>query len=200
MLDCMGREKSLPVSISLKMLPLCCLSILALYPGCATKSGSGSSEERQVREERISDPAIKEIPQRDAGITASRTSPTMSTEMAARNSAGLSKSYLLDVLFDFDQASLRPDAFTMLETNVKRLKEDGGKRVLLEGRADEIGTSAYNIVLGDRRAKSVRSYLQQLGLVVEFNITSYGKDRPLCFEHNKECWQRNRSVHFVVKE
>jgi len=54
--------------------------------------------------------------------------------------------------------------------------------------------------LGDRRAKSVKSYLQQLGLSLNLKTTSYGKDRPLCFQHSTECLQKNRSVHFVVKE
>ena len=106
----------------------------------------------------------------------------------------------MDVLFDFDRASLRVDALTVLEMNAKRLKETGVSRLLLEGRGDEIGTAAYNIVLGDRRAKNVQSYLQQLGLAVDLRTTSYGKDRPLCFQHNSECLQRNRSVHFMVKE
>jgi len=55
-------------------------------------------------------------------------------------------------------------------------------------------------VLGERRAKSVKSYLQELGLSVQLRTTSYGKDRPLCFKHSETCMQKNRSVHFVVKE
>jgi len=106
----------------------------------------------------------------------------------------------MDVLFDFDRATLRTDALPVLEANARRLKEDGVTRVLLEGRGDEVGTAAYNIVLGDRRAKSVKSYLQQLGLSLNLRTTSYGKDRPLCFQHSTECLQKNRSVHFVVKE
>ena len=106
----------------------------------------------------------------------------------------------MDVLFDFDQATLRTDALPVLEANARRLKEDGTQRILLEGRGDEMGTSAYNLVLGERRAKAVRSYLKQLSLGIDMRTTSYGKDRPLCFEHQKECWQKNRSVHFVVKE
>ena len=70
----------------------------------------------------------------------------------------------------------------------------------LEGRGDEIGTTAYNLVLGERRAKSVKSYLQELGLRLQLKTTSYGKDRPLCISHSEGCMQRNRSVHFVVKE
>ena len=107
---------------------------------------------------------------------------------------------LSDVLFDFDEAILRHDALPVLEANAKRLKQDGVKRLTLEGRGDEVGTSAYNLVLGERRARSVRSYLQELGLSVQFKTTSYGKDRPLCFQHSEGCMQKNRSVHFTVKD
>ena len=106
----------------------------------------------------------------------------------------------MDVLFDFDRASLRTDALPVLEANAKRLTDEGVTRLLLEGRGDEAGTAAYNIVLGDRRAKSVKYYLQELGLSVDLRTTSYGKDRPVCFQHSDDCMQKNRSVHFVVKE
>jgi len=145
-------------------LGLFALAILASLGGCASQSGSGGGDMQVAKTERVSEPEIKEIPPKDTSMTAPRNSPSLSSsELAARNSSGSSKSYLMDVLFDFDQASLRLDALTILETNAKRLKEDGVRALLLEGRADEIGTSAYNIVLGDHRAKSVRSYLQQLG-------------------------------------
>jgi len=106
---------------------------------------------------------------------------------------------LMDVLFDFDRASLRPDALPVLEANAKRLQKEGVTRLLLEGRGDEAGTAAYNLILGDRRARTVRFYLQELGLAVDLKTTSYGKDRPICFQHSEDCMQQNRSVHFVVK-
>jgi peptidoglycan-associated lipoprotein len=168
--------------------------------GCATTSGSGTGGERTAQEERIGDPGIKEIPPQDLGVMTSRTGPAMRAELSARNATGLAKGSLTDVLFDFDRASLRADALPVLEANARRLKEDGVTRVLLEGRGDEVGTAAYNLVLGDRRAESVKSYLEQLGLSLDFRTTSYGKDRPLCFQHSSECMQQNRSVHFVVKE
>lgn len=177
------------------------LAIAALLAqGCATKSGSGTGTERTAQEERIGEPAIKEISPSDLSAASSQTSPSMRTELSARNATGLATGALMDILFDFDRDSIRVDALPVVEANARRLKDNGVTRVLLEGRGDEIGTSAYNIVLGERRAKNVKSYLQQLGLSVELKTTSYGKDRPLCFQHTSDCMQKNRSVHFVVKE
>ncbi|HJT22756.1 MAG TPA: OmpA family protein [Nitrospira sp.] len=171
-----------------------------LVQACTTGYGSGSGDEDMAQTERINETAIKYIPPPELGKTASRPKQSMRAEVASRNATGLSPGSLSDVLFDFDQAVLRPDALPVLEANAKRLQVDGVTRLLLEGRGDEVGTAAYNMVLGDRRAKRVKSYLEDLGLIVEFRTTSYGKDRPLCFEHSMDCYQRNRSVHFVVKE
>lgn len=168
--------------------------------GCATKSGYGAGDELSASEERIPDQAIREPAPQEVGTPVTRTSPGMRAELSARNATGAERSILPDVLFDFDRATLRLDALPILDANAKKLADEGTTRILLEGRGDEMGTSAYNLVLGERRAAAVRSYLKQLGLDMDLRTTSYGKDRPLCFEHQQECWQKNRSVHFVVKE
>lgn len=174
------------------------LALAALFTqSCATQSGSGAGERTQA--ERIGEQAIKEADLNRASSGA-RTSPEMQSELSSRNASGLAAGLLMDALFDFDRDTLRPDALTIVEANAKRLKEQRSTSVLLEGRGDEVGTSAYNLVLGERRAKSVKSYLQHLGLSLDIKTTSYGKDRPLCFEHSTDCMQKNRSVHFVVKE
>jgi len=174
------------------------LGLGCLLPqGCATQSGSVGGDE--YAEEQIDEPRIKHILPPEYSINASRPRPSRA-ELSALNATGLPAGALSDVLFDFDEAVLRRDALPVLEANARRLMDDGVSRLTLEGRGDEIGTTAYNLVLGERRAKSVKSYLQELGLSVQLRTTSYGKDRPLCFKHNEGCMQKNRSVHFVVKE
>ena len=108
--------------------------------------------------------------------------------------------FLLDVPFSFDQAKLRTDAVAMVEVNAMRLQETTGWHLLLEGHCDEIGTTAYNLVLGERRVHAVKQYLVGLGLPASaIEVISYGKERPLCTEHNQECWQQNRIVHFALQ-
>ncbi|MDH4097735.1 MAG: OmpA family protein [Nitrospira sp.] len=165
---------------------------LLLMQGCSALSGSGTGEEGKAGEERIREQAIKEAPARNLD----RSDLSTSTQDAMESS----KESLMAVFFDFDQDSLRADALPILEANAKQMKNGGVARMLLEGRGDEIGTSAYNLVLGERRAKNVKTYLQNLGLSTELKTTSYGKDRPLCVERTAECMQKNRSVHFTVKE
>ena len=175
--------------------------VMLLLQGCATKWwwGSESGQEGPAQEELIKEPVIKEIPPDDRQLTDSRTSPAMQSELLSRNATGLTHETFGDVLFDFDQDTIRIDAMRALEADARRLQQDRVSRLLLEGRGDEFGTSAYNLVLGERRARNVKSYLRELGLSIDLMTTSYGKDRPLCFEHSGDCRQRNRSVHLVVK-
>lgn len=168
-----------------------------LMQGCSALSGSGTGQEGRAGEERIREQAIKEAPARNVNPDRSELSARHEGELGKDS---LGKDLLMDVLFDFDQDSLRADALPVLEANAKQLKSNGVARILLEGRGDEIGTSAYNLVLGERRARNVKTYLQHLGLSIDLKTTSYGKDRPLCFDHTNECMQKNRSVHFTVKE
>ena len=104
---------------------------------------------------------------------------------------------LSDVFFDFDRAAIRSDAQSVLESNAGILRSTPETKLVIEGHCDERGTSAYNLVLGERRAQSVKRYLQDLGVdSSRIQVTSYGKERPFCTEHSEECWQSNRRAHF----
>ena len=72
--------------------------------------------------------------------------------------------------------------------------------VLIEGQCDERGTDAYNLALGDRRAKAAMNYLVAQGVQASrITIISYGKERPLCTESTEACWARNRRDAFLTK-
>ena len=172
---------------------------ILLQQGCTSTFWSGSGTERRTHVERITEPVMQDLPPPESLLTDSRTSPSMNAELQSRNATGFAGKLLEDVLFDFDQDSIRVDALSVLDANIKHLQHDGATHLVLEGRGDELGTSAYNLVLGERRARRVKSYLQQAGLSLDIDTVSFGKDRPLCFEHTDTCMQKNRSVHFVAK-
>lgn len=104
---------------------------------------------------------------------------------------------LSDIFFDFDRFTVRGDAQPVLGANAGTLKSQPDQQIVIEGHCDERGTSAYNLVLGERRAQSAKHYLQVLGIPAsQIRITSYGKERPFCTEHSEDCWQSNRRAHF----
>ncbi len=71
--------------------------------------------------------------------------------------------------------------------------------VNVEGNCDEWGTDEYNYALGLKRAKSTKDSLIAAGVdSARMSIVSYGEGKPLCDEHNAECWQKNRRADVKV--
>ena len=108
-----------------------------------------------------------------------------------------------DAYFDYDKHTLRPDAIKALQADSTELRDIVVQypdyRVTIEGHADERGSEAYNLALGDARAKSAKDYLSSIGIPAsQLAIISYGKDKPVCEEHDEACWQKNRRIHFVA--
>ena len=101
--------------------------------------------------------------------------------------------------FDFDKYNIREDQKPLVEEDANIVNSDDAKdfSVKLEGNTDEWGTDEYNYALGLRRAKSVKSALVTLGVDANrLMIISYGESNPVCTEHNKACWAKNRRVEF----
>lgn len=97
------------------------------------------------------------------------------------------------VHFDLNEADLHETAGPKIERMARCLKADHDLHVAIEGNADERGTEEWNVALGDKRATSVARYLERLGVSkAQLRTVSYGKDRPLCEDHNEECWSKNR--------
>src|SRR5262245_23998764 len=104
-----------------------------------------------------------------------------------------------DINFDFDKYDIRPDARAILDRKVAFLNANGSVRTQIEGHCDERGTSAYNMVLGERRANAAKQYLTTAGVSAgRLSTISYGKERPLDPGQNEVAWARNRRDHFVV--
>jgi len=106
---------------------------------------------------------------------------------------------LLDAFFDFDSATLRPDARQNLTESAAWAKDHPNSSLLIEGHCDERGTEQYNLALGERRAYEAKEYLAVLGVDPHHIKTiSYGKDRPFATGHTEQAWAENRRAHIVV--
>ena len=107
---------------------------------------------------------------------------------------------LEDIFFDFDQYMIRRDAQTTLSANAAWINGRSGRAVVIEGHCDERGTQAYNLVLGEKRARAAKRYLEDLGVPASrLKTTSYGELRPFCKERDEICYQQNRRAHFVAQ-
>jgi peptidoglycan-associated lipoprotein len=107
---------------------------------------------------------------------------------------------LRPVYFDFDRSDIRTSDAQTLDGNAQWLQSNRTAQVIVEGHADERGTSEYNIALGERRARAVRDYLISRGVEAgRITVLSYGEDRPACTLHTEACWTQNRRVEFRGK-
>lgn len=151
------------------------------YGGIGGNSGSGNNRDRLMAK---SDPGA-----------ATRQLAEIRSEQLASAAAGLR-----DVFFAYDSFSISNEGRLALSNNAEWIKSNPNTQLKIEGHCDERGTLAYNLVLGEKRAKAVRNYLVELGVAPNhLSVVSYGKERPFCTEHAESCYSQNRRGHLVVR-
>jgi peptidoglycan-associated lipoprotein len=102
------------------------------------------------------------------------------------------------VYFDFDQADIRPESQTIIESNARYLA--GNPRIItqLEGHTDDRGSREYNIALGERRANAVRQVMSAMGVPPQqIRVVSYGEERPAASGPDEQSYALNRRVEIV---
>jgi outer membrane protein OmpA-like peptidoglycan-associated protein len=109
-----------------------------------------------------------------------------------------------DTLFEFDKATLTPDAEETLKALAPLLLEAGPHPATVEGHTDAKGTDAYNQTLSEKRAQTVKDWLAVRGaLPVTTPIQGWGKRRPVApntrpdGSDDPEGRQKNRRVEVV---
>ena len=73
------------------------------------------------------------------------------------------------------------------------LMANRGKRMAVEGHADERGGREYNLALGQKRAEAVVRSLVLLGVAErQLEAVSFGEERPAAQGGDETAWSRNR--------
>jgi peptidoglycan-associated lipoprotein len=104
------------------------------------------------------------------------------------------------IFFDFDSYTLRPEARPVLETVASAVRAENSGKVRIEGNCDELGTTEYNLALGDERARAARTYLEHLGVPDSRIATiSYGSERPRYSGHDADARAKNRRDDLVLR-
>ena len=119
---------------------------------------------------------------------------------AAKLAAELVQLHKESVYFDYDEYALKPEFKAAIEMQAEHLKNQNTASVVLEGNADERGSAAYNLALGEKRATAVKKALVTLGVPVsKIKVVSFGNTKPKLSCHEEKCWKENRRVDFVIK-
>ncbi len=105
-----------------------------------------------------------------------------------------------DVHFDFDRYTLRAEATRLLDEAVKAMSEDPNLRITVEGHTCNIGTTEYNLALGERRSNAVREYLASRGVAAaRLQNVSYGEERPKHDNSREETRRLNRRAALTIR-
>lgn len=104
-----------------------------------------------------------------------------------------------DVLFDFNQATLKPGAQLRLAKVSGILGAYPDLRLEIDGFTDNKGTPQYNMALSEKRAKAVRDFLVSQGVSTDAVTTKgFGESNPVATNATAAGRQQNRRVELVV--
>lgn len=193
-----------------RMICLLLVGCMALWTaGCSKKSVSSDGRMTSAARAPIEpipnlsmdDPAGTE--RLNSGIAMAKNDPATArrqldearAEQAATLAAGLR-----DVFFGYDSWTISEEGRQALSRNAEWLRMHPAAQLKVEGHCDERGSSTYNFVLAEKRAKVILNYLGDLGIKRDRIIAvSYGKERPFCKDRSEACYQQNRRGHLVVR-
>ena len=163
--------------------------------GTADSSGSGSSGTSSTDS---IDPSSGDAAILEDLINTPLGGPSTSTALGSQEGIepGSQEDLIVNVgdrvFFAYDSAELDADAQELLQYQAAWFKEHNITSVTIEGHCDERGTREYNLALGEKRAQSVKNYLNGLAVFPVINTLSYGKERPAVVGSNDGAWSQNR--------
>lgn len=122
----------------------------------------------------------------------------MSREIAAAKAA--LNAVEPSVYFDFDRFEIKSQYQATITAFANYLKADSKARIVIEGHADERGTTEYNLALGQKRAEAVGKALGLLGVAANrVEAISFGEEKPRAQGSNEEAWAKNRRADLVLR-
>lgn len=159
-----------------KIIPVVAFSMLAF--ACGKKEGANKNSE---------------------GVNGEKSAVNSSEKKSSSTVQSLSsKNFVPDrIFYKFDDASVQENHKSDLKAQAKYLKEklaeNANLEVIVEGNCDERGGVEYNMVLGQKRADSVKEFLIAEGISADkIKTISFGKERVLAAGTSAVAYLQNR--------
>lgn len=113
------------------------------------------------------------------------------------------KQFTLDrVYFEFGKSSLTKESFAEMEELLEFMQRKKLTIIEIAGHTDDVGEPEENLILSQKRAESVRSYLISHGIeAVRVIAKGYGEEQPIATNDTIEGRQINRRTEVrIIKE
>ena len=180
--------KKLTISVLLLSLLAACASDkpAQVEPAAAAQSDAQAAEAAKAAQEAQAAQAA----QAEAAQAAAADPLNDANSILAKRSA----------FFDFDKSAVKAEDKPAVQAHGQYLAAHADRKVVVEGNADERGSSEYNLALGNRRAESVKKMLIVSGAKSgQISTASFGEEKPKATGHNEAAWSQNRRADIVYK-
>lgn len=113
---------------------------------------------------------------------------------------GVGESIVLrNIFFDTDSFNLLPESTAELDYLIQLLKKNKGMRIEIRGHTDNVGTADYNLVLSEKRARSVYNFLIKSGIDSQrLRYKGFGATVPVATNTTPNGRSLNRRTEMVV--
>src|SRR5690606_2380678 len=120
-------------------------------------------------------------------------------EDASRTNEGIKFTLSSDLLFPINSSYLTDNAKIELSKLAKLMKEEKNKKVRVDGHTDATGEENYNQWLSEKRATSVKTFLESSGISGSRIVTrGLGQTKPIATNKSSEGRQQNRRVEVII--
>ena len=118
---------------------------------------------------------------------------------ATRTNEGIKFTLSSDLLFPTNSSYLTDEAKVELGKLSKLLIRDKSKKVRVDGHTDATGTEVYNQWLSEKRAVSVKTFLEGAGVEgARISTQGLGQKKPVADNKTPEGRQKNRRVEVII--
>jgi peptidoglycan-associated lipoprotein len=159
--------------------------------GLAACSGAPTTEQDPAG---VEDRSAKPVPTEPASAAPIAKVDVTGTKIAGQDPAV--KTGVLaqrSIFYDLDQYDIKDQFKPLVEAHARYLRDNPGRKMLLQGNTDERGSREYNIALGQKRSEGVKRMLLLLGAREEqVESVSLGEEKPRAEGHDEQSWSQNR--------
>jgi len=97
------------------------------------------------------------------------------------------------IFYDLDSFEVKDQYKPLVDAHARYLRDNPGRKILIQGNTDERGSREYNVGLGQRRSDGVKRMMQLLGAREEqIESVSLGEEKPRDEGHDEQAWSKNR--------